>query len=465
MKKSILIILAMTLSTLSSAYAPRGFGLDMSIQDSLQIIVPKDWGISISKSLVNKKVNWTGGSEWRKILEDVSSANNLTISYDEDNRAVEVVLKGSLKKRMAAASKRSSPIEVPVVSKKHFVYKKPASEKKTATISKADLSAMHSLAMEVDARAVPTAKSSTTPKKRSVFEEIKAEIGSLLSGEKKSATSQPTPKEEEVNIQDDTKLNYVKITPPKKKSKEDQEKKSFLSSLGSEIGSILSFKEKEKEKKQRELTKDEQNLKSLFQKMKYMVVDIYGYKSTSLRDNTVKFTFKLKTTEGETDSFIVFDGQSMYAPMIKKEEELIVLDWYSSNYVHPAAVIMEPVRPLSAKYKGEVDREIKQPKSAKVYFLKDPSYLGKRKYTIKAGTMLSKAIQNWADLVGIEVVWKSGADFKITKELTFYDGFLQSVEKVIRFYNTTKSPYQTRFFVKNKVLLVESLDIIYRNQK
>lgn len=79
--------------------------------------------------------------------------------------------------------------------------------------------------------------------------------------------------------------------------------------------------------------------------------------------------------------------------------------------------------------------------------------------------MLSKAIQNWADLVGIEVVWKSGADFKITKELTFYDGFLQSVEKVIRFYNTTKSPYQTRFFVKNKVLLVESLDIIYRNQK
>ena len=454
MKKSILIILAMTLSTLSSAYTPRGFGLDMSIQDSLQIIVPKDWGISISKSLVNKKVNWTGGSEWRKVLEDVSSANNLTISYDEDSRAVEVVLKGSLKKRMAAASKRSAPSEVPVVSKQHFVYPKPTSKNKTN---------IKSLSKDV------------APAEKTIFEEIQSEIGSLLSSsdEKKPLIIEPAIKEKEINIQDDTKLNYVKITPPKKKAKEaseadlskDEEKQSFLSELGTEIGSLLSFQNNNDEKKVRKLTNDEKNLKGLFQSLKYMVVDIYGYKSTSLRDNTVKFTFKLKTPEGETDSFIVFDGQSMYAPMIKKEEELIVLDWYSSNYVHPAPVIMEPVRPLSAKYKGEVDREIKKPKSANIYFLKDPSYLEKKKYTIKAGTMLSKAIQNWAEVVGIEVVWKSGADFKITKELTFYDGFLQSVEKVIRFYNTTKSPYQTRFFIKNKVLLVESLDIIYRNQK
>lgn len=454
MKKTILIAISMIYAGISTAYVPKGFGLDMNIQDSLQIIVPKDWGISISKSLVDKKINWNGGVEWREILDNISKNNNITVSYDEDSRSVEVVS------------------NISTISKARKVSKIPYKKKKE--IKKAEKA--------VSISENPEEKQ--TKDKKSVMGSIKSEISSLFSLDDEGGsaeTKSPASKEEKVSkeneskntpevvIQDDTKMNYIKITPPKKvidSSIKDvavgpmEDKKSFFGEITSEIGSLLSFGDKEEG---RVMTKDEINLKDLFQRMKYMVVDLYGYKSTSLRDNTVKFTFKVRTPEGEIDSFIIFNGQSMYSPIVKKGEELIVLDWYSTNYKHPAAVILEPVRPLSTNYKGEVDRVIKKSATPKVYFLDDPSYLEKRKYTIKAGTMLSDAIKGWANMVGVEVVWKSVADFKITKELAFYDGFLPAVERVIKFYNTTKSPYQTRFFVKNKILLVESLNIIYRN--
>lgn len=70
-----------------------GFGDDMPLSLSLQIIIPSDWKVNLNQAAANMPVDWKGKTTWPYVLEQLSRDNNLQVAVDWKNRVVDVFSK------------------------------------------------------------------------------------------------------------------------------------------------------------------------------------------------------------------------------------------------------------------------------------------------------------------------------------------------------------------------------------
>ena len=77
----------------------KGFGKDMPLGLSLQIIVPKTWQVNLNAGSEDMLVNWEGKSSWPYVLENLAKQNNLQINIDWTSKIVDVYSKDAAKKQ------------------------------------------------------------------------------------------------------------------------------------------------------------------------------------------------------------------------------------------------------------------------------------------------------------------------------------------------------------------------------
>jgi len=70
-----------------------GFGKDMPLSLSLQIIIPNDWKVDLNKAAQNMPVNWMGKSSWPYVLENLAQDHSLLVTVDWEKRIVNVFSK------------------------------------------------------------------------------------------------------------------------------------------------------------------------------------------------------------------------------------------------------------------------------------------------------------------------------------------------------------------------------------
>lgn len=70
-----------------------GFGKDMPLGLSLQIIVPSDWKVDLNKAAKDMPVDWMGKSSWPYVLENLAKDHNLLVTVDWEKRVVNVFSK------------------------------------------------------------------------------------------------------------------------------------------------------------------------------------------------------------------------------------------------------------------------------------------------------------------------------------------------------------------------------------
>lgn len=184
-------------------------------------------------------------------------------------------------------------------------------------------------------------------------------------------------------------------------------------------------------------------------------------------DNTVNFSFTyldltVKSTQ-KHESFIVFNGVEVYsAILVYPADKEIAKAWYSKNFTHPSLdgkPLIKPIKSITKQHKSNViSKELFSPPVITTL----PSFLERKEFLAIKGDMLSDVIRKWSKSEGIDVVWEPLTDFKITREIRFFNNYLESIKSILLFYNSTAKPLQTRFFIKNKTLLVQYLRVIYR---
>lgn len=189
----------------------------------------------------------------------------------------------------------------------------------------------------------------------------------------------------------------------------------------------------------------------------------------SKTDNTNKFSFSYedltKPSSPIINTFMVFNGSGVYSPILVYPADMeIAKDWYSKNYLHPALSTRPLIKPISSTTTQHQNNFKKRNPAVPLVIKTLPSFLERKEFMAETGLMLSEVVRSWSESEGIEVVWEPLTDFKITKQIRFFSNYLDSIKSLLIFYNSTSSPLQTRFFLKNKTLLVQDLQVIFRKQ-
>lgn len=83
----------------------KGFGKEMPLDLSLQIIIPNDWKVNLNKSATKTPVDWKGKSTWPYVLENLAKDNNLQVTVDWSKRIVSVFSKEAEEKMLAQKTK------------------------------------------------------------------------------------------------------------------------------------------------------------------------------------------------------------------------------------------------------------------------------------------------------------------------------------------------------------------------
>jgi hypothetical protein len=228
--------------------------------------------------------------------------------------------------------------------------------------------------------------------------------------------------------------------------------------------------------KYNQLTKLQTIFGKLLTDFNFIFEDLIVSKSIQDTSNTVRFDFSFNGMKKDASvryknfsSFFVFTKKSVYAPMFASFEIPVILDWYATHFTHPSANIPKPVlikdlvlldsatEKVSTITNNIIKKELNVSK-------KLPSFLHNRYYTAKTGEMLSAVLSDWSESNDVTVIWNATNDFKIFKEIKMFGNLLASTNTIIKFYNNTSNPLQTRFFTKNKTFLVEDLAIIHRSK-
>jgi hypothetical protein len=208
-------------------------------------------------------------------------------------------------------------------------------------------------------------------------------------------------------------------------------------------------------------------LAKLFKSLGLKTRVISAYKVYKKTDNTVSFTFSYEDlslpSKQQINSYMVFNGVEVYSPILVFPADMEISKlWYKSNYIHPSLNGKPLIRPISSYTTQHIanikSKGIRMPPKISTI----PSFLERKEFVAKKGEMLSETIHRWSKGEGVSVVWDPSTDFKITQQLRFFKNYLESVKSMLLFYNSTLTPLQTRFFIKNKTLLVQNLQIIYR---
>lgn len=82
-----------------------GFGKDMPLSLSLQIIIPNDWKVDLNEAAKNMPVNWNGKATWPYVLENLAKNSNLLVTIDWSKRVVNVFSKESEENMIAMKQK------------------------------------------------------------------------------------------------------------------------------------------------------------------------------------------------------------------------------------------------------------------------------------------------------------------------------------------------------------------------
>jgi len=249
-------------------------------------------------------------------------------------------------------------------------------------------------------------------------------------------------------------IKTVRISKDKVIVKGNKKAQHSISTVFSGLGKIFEKKYK--------ATKLDKKVESLLSDLRIPATNVRSKKIVKTRDNTVRINISFMINNEEVQTYLIFNGVSVYSPYISKEMSMAVLDWYSSNFIHPSPRILSPIQPISESYRGEYVKKIATPVNPRIRFKMIPEYLRKKDMLVSKDKMISDIISGWGDEIGVKVIWKASSDFKIKREILMFGGFLQSVDELIKFYNNTKTPLQTRFFIKNKTLLVMDLQVVYR---
>ena len=67
-----MLTIGVMISNASAQSIPGGFGDNLSMQDTVSIIVPVNWKIRATRSVLAKKVSWTGDQHWQQVLKTIA---------------------------------------------------------------------------------------------------------------------------------------------------------------------------------------------------------------------------------------------------------------------------------------------------------------------------------------------------------------------------------------------------------
>lgn len=376
-------------------HVPGGFANNLSLKESLNIIIPNTWEIQAPRSVLNKKVSWNGDVGWFSVLKSIAKDNQIDIKLDPNMNVITLL--------------NSDPTMPPIV--------------------------------ENIARV----------------------------GHKNSTTTQNIPTRKP-NLDWKSKTNHK--TPPRESTKK-KKSDSFFDTLMVKTTSL--FKDNvPTPKASLDLTSpDNKNDQKLFQVLldnlglQTTVEDVIHDYNTSDNSRTFEFNYTDLSTSNKNrvSSLMVFNGVDVYSPILTypADKEIAKL-WYKNNYKHKAlggVPIISPITSETTQHKTNiVEKYTNTPPVIKPL----PSILDRKEFLAKEGIMLSAIVKQWSESEGIDVIWESTSDFKITKSVRFFNNYLEAIKGILVFYNSTPTPFQTRFFVKNKTLLVQDLQVIYRKR-
>lgn len=88
----------------SNEYAPvrKGYGEDMPLETSLEIIVPDGWNVEVNEGALDELVDWEGGATWPYVLKDLSERNDISVSINWNDRTIDLFAHRTEAKRLAA---------------------------------------------------------------------------------------------------------------------------------------------------------------------------------------------------------------------------------------------------------------------------------------------------------------------------------------------------------------------------
>lgn len=100
----------------------KGFGKDMPLGLSLQVIVPKTWQVNLNAGAEDMLVNWEGKSTWPYVLENLAKQNNLQINIDWTSKIVDVYSKDAAQRKQVAQMEDNITMQRDEIVNKHSKY-------------------------------------------------------------------------------------------------------------------------------------------------------------------------------------------------------------------------------------------------------------------------------------------------------------------------------------------------------
>lgn len=92
----------------------RGFGRDVPMSAAMRQVVPDGWSVSYGVGVdASQVVSWRGAEDWRAVVDDMCNRRGLTVSYDQEGRAVRVTRADDQRVQVAAASGKGGFVLVP----------------------------------------------------------------------------------------------------------------------------------------------------------------------------------------------------------------------------------------------------------------------------------------------------------------------------------------------------------------
>lgn len=419
-----------SIPTASAIVIPGGFGNDLEMKQTVSIIVPNDWVVRATTKVLDKKVTWTGDVDWKDVLKNISNDNGFNLKINSGTKTI----------TMRHKQEVTPPIKPPVAIS---IPKAIVSDDPIITNVVVD-----------QANLVTSPVISSKPKPLKHKNKLPTDDASLIANVGNTISSLFEDKPALEVASDITTQNTNEILKPPVEDTEAPGVHSVVNTLADSVLKLF-------EPSPRKMSEDEIKFNDLLISLNILAKDLFVEKTDNQRDNIVKFYFSFTSNTIKVSSFVLFNKDTVYSPYLSNN--IVLKDWYYTNYTHPVEINTGAIRPIKTN-QVLFNRAIVAPKPKIIEKIEKPQFLKPQEYLAYRGEMLSTVFGRWAQDVSASLVWKFNSDFKITKEIRMYSSFLEATDQMVSFYNSTSNPLQTRFFLKNKTLLVEDLSIIYREK-
>lgn len=89
----------------------KGFGKEMPLDLSLQIIIPKGWDVNLNAAAKKMKVDWKGKTTWPYVMEQLAKDSELQVAIDWERRVVDVFSKEAEEQLVAVKQQKAKAEE------------------------------------------------------------------------------------------------------------------------------------------------------------------------------------------------------------------------------------------------------------------------------------------------------------------------------------------------------------------